>query len=144
MSTVYKILETKGTNVYTINADVFVYDALKVMVEKNVGALVVLENEKFKGVFTERDYARKVIMRGRTSRDTRLSEIIEENWPTVTPDNTVEDCMNMMTKRYIRHLPVFENDKLAGLISIGDLVKYIIDNQKFIIHQMEDYIAGSR
>ncbi len=144
MSTVYKILETKGTNVYTINADVFVYDALKVMVEKNVGALVVLENEKFKGVFTERDYARKVIMRGRTSRDTRLSEIIEENWPTVTPDNTVEDCMNVMTKRYIRHLPVFENDKLAGLISIGDLVKYIIDNQKFIIHQMEDYIAGSR
>ena len=103
---------------------------------------MVLENEKLVGIFTERDYARKVILKGKTSKDTLISEIMTEDLITVSPDNTIDSCMRLMTSRFIRHLPVIADDQLVGIISIGDVVKFIIEEQKFIIENMEHYITG--
>jgi CBS domain-containing protein len=113
------------------------------MVEKNVSALLITENEKLVGIFTERDYARKVILKGKTSLETQINEVMTENPITVSPNSTVDDCMRLMTNKFIRHLPVLDNDNLIGIISIGDVVKYIIEEQQFIIHNMEHYITGS-
>jgi CBS domain-containing protein len=112
------------------------------MVAKNVSALLVLEDEKLVGIFTERDYARKVILNGKNSRDTRIGEIMTEDLINVSPDSTIDECMQLMTSRFIRHLPVLEGNKLIGIISIGDVVKFIIEDQKFIIENMEHYITG--
>ncbi len=142
MGTVNKILEAKGHVTFFITPDTSVYKALETMVEKNVSALVVLENEKLAGIFSERDYARKVILKGKSSRDTQIGEIMTEDVITVTPDSTVEECMQLMTSNFIRHLPVMSGDELVGIVSIGDLVKFIIDEQKFIIENMEHYITG--
>jgi CBS domain-containing protein len=142
MGKVRNILAIKGSAVFTVEPDATVYNALELMHEKNLGALLVEEKGKFIGIFTERDYARKVILRGKSSRETQIREIMSEHPATVTPDTTIEDCMKLMTSRYIRHLPVMEGGKLAGLISIGDVVKYIIDEQKFIIENLEHYITG--
>ncbi|MDX5421437.1 MAG: CBS domain-containing protein [Hymenobacteraceae bacterium] len=142
MGTVRNILQKKGNSVHAVDPTSTVYNALELMVEKNVGALLVLDDEKFVGIFTERDYARKVILRGKASRETLVQEIMSEHPLTVTPDNTVEECMNLMTNKYIRHLPVMENDRLVGLVSMGDIVKYIIEEQKFIIENLEHYITG--
>ncbi|WP_242929260.1 CBS domain-containing protein [Pontibacter vulgaris] len=142
MGKVRNILGIKGNAVFSVEPDATVYNALELMHEKNLGALLVLENGKFVGIFTERDYARKVILRGKSSRETQIREIMSEHPATVTPDTTIEDCMKLMTSRYIRHLPVMENGNLVGLISIGDVVKYIIDEQKFIIENLEHYITG--
>jgi len=125
MKTVKQILDAKGYQVWSITPDKFVFDALKLMGEENIGALAVVEAERLVGIISERDYARKVILQGRTSRDTRVAEI-----------------MATMTARRIRHLPVVENDQLIGMISIGDLVKSIIDEQQFMIEQLENYISG--
>ena len=144
MATVSNILKIKGTITFTINPDITVYKALEIMVEKNVSALVVLENERLAGIFTERDYARKVILKGKASRETKIREIMTTDVITVTPDSSIDTCMRLMTGRFVRHLPVVENDNLIGIISIGDVVKYVIDDQQFIIQNMEHYIAGGR
>ncbi len=107
-----------------------------------MSALVVMENEKLAGIFTERDYARKVILMGKASKETRIGEIMTEDPITVSPESTIDDCMRLMTNKFIRHLPVVSGDKLIGIISIGDVVKFIIEEQKFIIENMEHYITG--
>ena len=143
MGTVNNILRTKGNATFSITPGTTVYHALEIMLEKNVSALVVLENEELKGIFTERDYARKVILKGKASRDTLIGEIMSADVITVSPRSSIDDCMRLMTSKFIRHLPVMEDGKLVGIVSIGDLVKYIIDEQKFIIENMEHYITGS-
>jgi len=142
MKTVKQILDAKGYQVWSITPDKFVFDALKLMGEENIGALAVVEAERLVGIISERDYARKVILQGRTSRDTRVAEIMTAAVVATRLDQNVEECMATMTARRIRHLPVVENDQLIGMISIGDLVKSIIDEQQFMIEQLENYISG--
>jgi CBS domain-containing protein len=143
MGTVRNILKTKGNLIFSVAPDTLVYDALELMYEKNVSALVVLENEKLVGIFTERDYARKLILKGRSSKETLIGEIMTEDPITISPGTSIDECMRLMTNHFFRHLPVVEADKLVGIISIGDVVKYIIEEQKFIIENMEHYITGS-
>lgn len=142
MGTVRHILQQKGHDILSVKPTATVFSALELMVEKNVGALLVMDHGNFVGIFTERDYARKVILKGKASKETLVNEIMSEHPLSVTPNDTVEDCMKLMTQKFIRHLPVVEEDKLVGLISIGDIVKYIIEEQKFIIDNLEHYIAG--
>lgn len=142
MSTVRNILQSKGNVVFSISPDNTVYEGLEYLKEKNLGGLVVLENEKLIGVFTERDYARKVILKGRASKETLIRDIMASNPVFVNPDNTLDDCMQLMTDKFIRHLPVMENDKLMGVISIGDIVKYIINEKDFIIENLEHYVTS--
>jgi CBS domain-containing protein len=142
MGKVRNILQKKGKVIYSIDPDSSVYDALEIMLEKNLGALLVIENGKFTGIFTERDYARKVILKGKASKETLVREIMSEHPVTVTPDNTIEECMQLMTSGQFRHLPVVDNTELVGIISIGDLVKFIIEEQKTIIEDLEHYITG--
>ncbi|EJF08577.1 MULTISPECIES: CBS domain-containing protein [Pontibacter] len=142
MGTVRHILQKKGNKVISVAPTSTVYSALETMVEQNVGALIVMDNGKFAGMFTERDYARKVILKGKASRDTLVQEIMSEHPVTVTPDTTLEQCMKLMTQKYIRHLPVFDNQELIGLVSIGDIVKCMMDEQKCIIEDLEHYITG--
>lgn len=143
MSAVRNILKAKGDKIFHISPYTSVYNALEIMVEKNVSSLVVLDDEKLIGIFTDRDYARKVILKGKASRETPVGDIMSGNMVTVNPDSTIDDCMELMTSKFIRHLPVLEDNKLVGLVSIGDVVKYIIDEQKFIIENMEHYIGGT-
>jgi CBS domain-containing protein len=142
MGTVRNILQYKGNAVYSVTTEISVYDALEYMEDKNISSLVVVENGKLIGIFTERDYARKVILKGRASKETQIKDIMTERPIYVTPDNTIEDCMQLMSKYSIRHLPVQENDQLAGVISIGDVVKFIINEKDFIIENLEHYIVG--
>ena len=142
MSTVRNILQKKGNAVYSVSPDTSVYDALEDLEEKNLGALVVVENGKLIGVFTERDYARKVILKGRSSKETLVRDIMSSTPIFVHPDKTLDDCMQLMTDKFIRHLPVLENDQLIGVVSIGDIVKYIIYDKDFIIENLEHYITG--
>ena len=143
MGTVKHILEAKGNETFTITPDTIVYHALEMMVEKNVSALLVMENEKLAGIFTERDYARKVVLKGKLSKETLIGDIMTRDLITVSPDSTIDECMELMTGKFIRHLPVVADDKLVGIISIGDVVRCIIEEQKSIIGHMEQYIAGS-
>ena len=143
MGAVYHIIRSKGNSIFSIEPGTSVYRALEIMQEKNVSSLVVMENQQLVGIFTERDYARKVILKGKSSRETPVGDIMSGNVITVTPDSTVDYCMQLMTEKFIRHLPVVENDNLVGLVSIGDLVKYKIEEQKFIIDNMEHYITGA-
>jgi CBS domain-containing protein len=142
MGKVRNILQTKGNVIFSVEPKDTVYYALEQMCEKNVGALLVLDNGHFAGIFTERDYARKVILKGKASKETLVGEIMTENVMTVSPDTGIDECMKLMTSSYIRHLPVLEGGELKGLVSIGDLVKYIIDEQKFIIENLEHFITG--
>lgn len=142
MGLVSHILQTKGGTIFSITPETIVYEALELMVEKNVSALLVVENQKLTGIFTERDYARKVILQGKASKETQIGEIMTETPVTVSPDSSIDDCMRLMTNKFIRHLPVVKNDQLLGVISIGDVVKFIIEEQKFIIENMEHYITG--
>jgi CBS domain-containing protein len=143
MAAVKNILETKGTAIFTITPLTSVYHALELMVEKNVSALLVMESDELAGIFTERDYARKVVLKGKKSTETTIGEIMTSDLITVAPNSTIDECMGLMTGKYIRHLPVLDNGKLAGIISIGDVVRRIIEDQKSIIGHMEQYIAGS-
>ena len=143
MATVKNILDSKGSAIFTITPDTTVYHALELMVEKNVSALLVMEADKLAGIFTERDYARKVVLKGKSSRDTAIGEIMTGNLITVTSASSIDECMELMTGKYIRHLPVVDDGKLAGIISIGDVVRTIIQEQKAIIGHMEQYITGS-
>jgi CBS domain-containing protein len=142
MGTVRNILEIKGNTVYSINPDRSVYDALELLEDKNLGCLVVVENEKLIGVFTERDYARKVVLKGKSSKDTPVRDIMTEQPIVVTPTTSVDICMQLMTEKFIRHLPVVENGRLIGLVSIGDLVRLTISEKDYIIDTLSHYISG--
>lgn len=143
MGLVKQILDSKGNEIFTITPDTSVYHALELMVEKNVSALLVMESDHLAGIFTERDYARKVVLKGKKSKETQIGEIMTRDLITVSSNSTIDECMGLMTGKYIRHLPVVDNGKLAGIISIGDVVRRIIEDQKSIIGHMEQYIAGS-
>lgn len=140
MKTIGQLLQGKSRAMCTIGPEAPVIDALKLMAEKNIGALLVLENDKLVGIVSERDYARKVILHSKSSHDTPVSEIMTAQVVCVQPGNTVEECMALMTDKHVRHLPVIENDKLMGVLSIGDLVKETISEQQFMIKQLESYI----
>ncbi|HJV85385.1 MAG TPA: CBS domain-containing protein [Noviherbaspirillum sp.] len=145
MKSVAHILQEKPQKaVFTISPDASVLDAIKVMAERGIGALLVMEGEKVVGIISERDYARKVVLMGRSSDKTPVRSIMSSPVMYVRPDHTNEECMALMTENRLRHLPVMNDGKLIGLISIGDLVKDIISEQKFIIEQMEHYIRGER
>ena len=143
MKPVRELLRIKGQETWSVSPDTPVYDALKLMAEKNVGALLVLDGDKLAGILSERDYARKVILKGKASKNTPAREIMSENVVCVTPKQSVAECMALMTDNHFRHLPVIEDGKLVGVISIGDVVKAIISEQKFVIEQLEHYIAGA-
>lgn len=143
MGKVKNILDGKGNIVFSISPDTTVYDALVKLCDHNVSALLVIENDKPISIFNERDYARKVILKGKSSKETLIREVIGEDLITISPDNSIEDAMRMMTNKFIRHLPVMEKGELLGLISIGDVVKFLIEEQKFIISHMENYIKGT-
>ena len=136
------ILEEKGSTIHSITPQASVFEALTLMAEVNVGALVVMENDRIAGIISERDYARKVVLAGKTSLETKVSDIMSSNVITTSPEQTVDDAMAVMTNSGIRHLPVVEQDQLIGLVSIGDLVKAVISSQQIIIEQLESYIKG--
>ena len=142
MKTVRDILMVKGRDVWTVDLDATVFEALSRMAEKEIGALMVMDGPRLVGIISERDYARKIVLLGRTSPNTRVEEIMSSQVVYTHPDQFIEECMAVMTDRRIRHLPVMEEGKLVGIISIGDLVKTIISEQKFTIEQLERYIAG--
>lgn len=143
MTTVAQILKSKpDQTVYTITPEASVFDAVKLMAEKNIGALVVIARETIVGVITERDYARKIVLMARSSKETPVRDIMTSPVMYVRPGQTSEECMALMTENRLRHLPVVDKGRLTGLVSIGDLVKDVISEQKFIIQQLEHYIAG--
>jgi CBS domain-containing protein len=140
MKSVRQLLQAKGAVIFSIAPDASVFSALKLMAEKDVGALLVVSGGKLAGIMSERDYARKVILLGKSSHDMLVREIMTEKVVTIQPEQTVEDCMGLMTARRVRHLPVVDGDKLLGLLSIGDLVKEVIAEQEQTIRQLESYI----
>ena len=143
MKNAAQILKSKSDAVvHAVTPDTTVFDAVKLMADKNIGALLVRENDKVVGIFSERDYARKIVLMGLSSKTTAVRDIMISNVCCVRPDQSIEECMSVMTDKRIRHLPVLDNGKLVGLISIGDLVKEIISEQQFTITQLEHYIAG--
>jgi CBS domain-containing protein len=144
MTTVRSVLQSKGGDIWSTAPDTLVFDALKVMAEKNIGALLVMEGNQLIGIFSERDYARKVVLKGESSHNIAIQNVMTSGVISVTPDQSIEDCMALMTGRHIRHLPVLENSKLFGMISIGDVVKAIISQHEDTIKQLENYITGAR
>jgi CBS domain-containing protein len=140
---VSSLLHHKGSAVWSVSPDSTVYDAIKFLAEKNIGALPVVSKGLLTGIITERDYTRKVALQGKSSKDTRVWEIMSDRIVTVSPEESIEECMRLMTENRVRHLPVVDHDKLLGIISIGDLVNWIISSQNSAIEQMEQYIAGS-
>lgn len=142
MTKVKDILALKGQSVWSVAPDSSVYDAMKLMAEKGIGALMVMEGEKLVGIISERDYARKVILQGRASRTTQVREIMTSHVLYSQPEQNIEECMAVMTDKRVRHLPVYDEERLVGVISIGDLVKSIITEQKFMIEQLEKYIRS--
>jgi CBS domain-containing protein len=143
MGKVSNILAKKGNLIFSVTPDTTVFKALEVMSEKNVNALLVMEDSKLAGIFTEKDYARKVVLKGKTSKSMLIKELMTSDLITVTPDSSIDECMQLMTNKFIRHLPVLEHGQVTGIISIGDVVKFIIDEQKFIIENLEHYITGT-
>jgi CBS domain-containing protein len=142
MATVKQLLDQKGHEVLSIGPDDSVFDAIKKMADNNVGSLVVLEGEKLVGIITERHYARNVFLKGRSSPETTVREIMSTHVVCARPEQSVEECMAVMTDKAVRHLPVLEKKQLIGVVSIGDLVKNIISDQKFVIEQLEHYITS--
>jgi CBS domain-containing protein len=140
MGKVRNITQTKGNAIFSVPSTVTVYTALELMLEKSIGALLIVDNGNFVGIFTERDYARKLILKGKSSKETLIGEVMTEKPITVTPDTSIEECMQIMTARKIRHLPIMDEGKLSGLISVGDVVKFVIEEQKSIIEHLEQYI----
>jgi len=144
MKYVKDVLQKKGSDIWSVAPDTPVYKALELMSEKNCGAVLVLDQESLVGILSERDYARKVILKGKSSKNTPVEEIMSSRVVCIQPDNTIDECMALMTDKRIRHLPVLKGEEtLVGLISIGDVVKEVISEQEFIIHQLESYIKGS-
>jgi CBS domain-containing protein len=144
MRTVRDILKEKGDAVYAVPARSTVYEALQIMAEKNVGALMVMEHDQAVGLISERDYARKIVLKGKFSRDVPVEEIMTRDMVRIGPGEDVEGCMELMTLKRVRHLPVFENERMIGIVSIGDIVKTIIQHKEEIIEQLQDYIMGRR
>jgi len=144
MKTVREILLKKGNNVWTVSPDTTVFSALQLMAEKNTGALLVMHNDKIAGIMTERDYARKVVLLGKFSKDVPVKEIMSSTIIYVNPAYSTEECMALMIDKRVRHLPVMSDEKLDGIISIGDVVKAVIDEKEFLISQLEHYIKGER
>lgn len=142
MITVSQILKDKGREVWTIAPEASVFDALKLMAEKSVGALLVVEKDRVVGIISERDYARKVILKGKSSANIPVRDIMTPRIFGVHPDTKAEECLALMTDKHIRHLPVFDKDRLVGVISIGDVVKAVISQQKVLITHLENYISG--
>ena len=142
MKTVANILAVKGSEVFRVAPGTSVYEALQTLAKKNTGALVVTEGGKLVGVISERDYARKVVLVDRSSRDTLVSEIMSSDVKTVAPTASIEECMELMTERHIRHLPVLEDDELVGVVSIGDVVKAVIADLAAMVEQLDSYIRG--
>ncbi len=144
MATVRQLLRTKGNEIWSVAPQATVYEALQIMSEKDVGALLVLDKGNLVGIFSERDYARKLILKGRFSKDTTVTELMTHEVLYVEPQSTIEDCMALMTAKRIRHLPVLEKERLIGIVTIGDVVKQIISDQEFTIRQLGTYITGGR
>ncbi len=142
MKIVGQLLQNKGRQVWSIGPEAMVYEALKLMAEKGVGALVVIEADQVVGIISERDYARKVSLQGKSDRTTPVREIMTSKVVYIRPEQSVEECMALMTDKHIRHLPVLEAGRLVGVISIGDVVKAVISEQEFMIAQLENYIIG--
>src|SRR5882672_4017667 len=144
MIAVHHILDQKGHEVWSVHPGDTVYDTIKMMADKDVGALMVLDGSKIVGIITERDYARNVFLMGRGSPQTLVGEIMSRNVVCVDPDKSIEECMAIMTARRVRHLPVIKDGELLGIVSIGDLVKSIIGDREFVIEQLEYYIRGAK
>ena len=142
MTTVRDVLDRKGRQVYSVNPADSVFRALEIMSDHRIGALIVVDDDKLVGVVSERDYARKIALKGKSSRDTHVAEIMTRNVYCIRPGARIEDCMALMTEKSVRHLPVIDEDHLEGVISIGDVVKATITHQEFIIDQLEHFISG--
>ncbi|TYR35004.1 CBS domain-containing protein [Sphingobacterium phlebotomi] len=142
MKTVKHILQAKGAVVYAVSQSTSVFDALQTMMEKNISALLIMEQATLVGIFTERDYARKIILQGKSSKETPVQLVMTPGPRTITTDEKVEHCMELMTNNHVRHLPVVESGQVVGMISIGDLVKHIIEDQKQTIDQLQNYISS--
>lgn len=143
MKKVKDILARKGSNITTVTPATSVLDALKIMADQNIGSVVVLDNGQFAGIVTERDYSRKIVLKGKSSTDTQVSEIMSTDFPRVTQHDTVEQCMQLLSERNIRYLPVFDGEALSGIISINDVVKETIITQQETITQLKDYLHAS-
>ena len=143
MILVVDILKEKGNDFYKVEPGTITIEALRLMAEKNIGAVMVVENNLLIGIFSERDYARKIVLQGKSSVNTSVSEVMTTDMVTVNGNTPITDCMQLMTDKHIRHLPVVDNDKIMGMVSIGDIVSRIIREQKFTIQQLENYITGS-
>jgi CBS domain-containing protein len=143
MTTVDKLLSIKTKEIWSLAPNDSVFQALEMMADKNVGGLLVVKDGKLVGIFTERDYARKLILRGKFSKHTEVGDLMTKNVLYVEPNNTIDECMKLMTDKRIRHLPVMDEGTLIGIVTIGDLVKQIISEQETTIHQLENYISGS-
>jgi CBS domain-containing protein len=143
MLTVRELLGKKGSHVWSVSPESTVYEALQLMADKNVGAVLVLSGRTLEGILSERDYARQVILKGKASRDTPVREIMTTKVVCVVPERTIEDCMALMTDKHIRHLPVLSGGELLGVLSIGDVVKAVISEKQFMIEQLESYITSS-
>lgn len=144
MTTVRNILQDKGNAVWFASLETPVVDALHTMAEKNVGALLVLKENDVVGIFSERDYARKLVLHGRSPAEAKVKDIMTSDVISVKPEQSIDECMALMTAKHIRHLPVLENRKVVGLISIGDVVKAVISEKEYLIKQLENYITGAR
>jgi len=142
-ATIDSILKQKSSPLWSVSPDTTVFETIQLMADKNIGAVLVKAGEKLVGIMSERDYTRKVAIKGKSSKETRVKEIISTPVLTVTPNHTVEECMRLMTENRIRHLPVLDGEKVVGVVSIGDLVNWVISAQSVAIKQMENYIAGN-
>jgi CBS domain-containing protein len=140
--TISEVLNNKGAHVWTISPNATVFDAIQMMADKNIGALLVTEADKLVGIISERDYTRKIALKGKASKQTAVREILSGEVINVTPDHTVEECMRLMTYHRVRHLPVMEGERIVGVVSIGDLVNWIISAQTTTIEQLQTYISG--
>jgi CBS domain-containing protein len=143
MNTIGQLLESKGKDIWTIAPNATVFEALRIMAKRNVGALLVIDKDNLVGIFSERDYARKVILEGKSSKDTAVGELMTKDVYYIDPKNTLQESMAVMTARHIRHMPVFDRDQLVGMVTLGDVVKQIIADQEFTIRELEKYISGS-
>jgi len=143
MLRVKDVLESKSKDIWSVSPKETAYNALKILAEKGIGALMVIEDEKLVGIFSERDYARKVILKGKSSRETLVGELMTTEVYSISPDKSVEECLALLTAIHCRHLPVFAHNKLIGVVTTGDIANAIITEQKINIHDLENYITGS-